>query len=392
MAGERFIDEIKSTCDMACEILKLTHDGDDLEPMDLKLTESAVNGFLNKYGKTKFGELYKNVTDGVYAKPYLNGIEPFTRDHEGYIFYKGIHVEHYSSNYAYTERAKSNLIELKRRCEFLERNDVAVSSVNVIWRWEKYADEFGVEQLKLLNNLLDGKGLEYSEVELYNCGYNEKYYVCGKPSLEEIRINPVTQELKNRDGDDEYNITIRNYVYGDNENLTASDEIVSLLPLCHDYLVNHEFSELLSETVQTTDFGKNYGNVRKLDEILKNRSVIFTHNWLIGGNYDHEHFIVFGNPTLDEIKENYGYCKLLKLHPDDVRNYSMTYSYGVGAPITKDEIPDMDEFEELLQELYEYLPKHGLAKEIDRSDCLYDKSIEDSYSYEDYCEEEGFEP
>ena len=69
MAGERNFDEIKSACDMACEILKLTNDGDDLEPSDLKLTESAVNGVLSDKGKAVFEKLHERVTTGIYTKP-----------------------------------------------------------------------------------------------------------------------------------------------------------------------------------------------------------------------------------------------------------------------------------------------------------------------------------
>ncbi len=47
---ERTSEEIHSTCDMACDILQRTNDGDDLEPMHLKLIEDAVNGFLNEKG------------------------------------------------------------------------------------------------------------------------------------------------------------------------------------------------------------------------------------------------------------------------------------------------------------------------------------------------------
>ena len=87
MARERTQAKIKEICDKACEILKQTHDGDDLDPSDLKLTELAVNGYLNADGKEVFEELYlRVVVDGTYVKPYLHDIEHLTRDHEGYIY------------------------------------------------------------------------------------------------------------------------------------------------------------------------------------------------------------------------------------------------------------------------------------------------------------------
>lgn len=44
MGDKRTTEEIKSTCDKACEILQRTGDGNSLSPQHLKLTELAVNG------------------------------------------------------------------------------------------------------------------------------------------------------------------------------------------------------------------------------------------------------------------------------------------------------------------------------------------------------------
>src|SRR5437016_9064775 len=46
--------------DKALEIIRATHDGNDLSPPHLKLVESAVNGFLTEQGKLAFEELYRN--------------------------------------------------------------------------------------------------------------------------------------------------------------------------------------------------------------------------------------------------------------------------------------------------------------------------------------------
>jgi hypothetical protein len=120
--------ELKETCDKACAILKKTKDGDLLDSQDLKLTELAVNGFLSDEGQEVFETLYQRVVvEETYQKPFLHDIEHITRDHAGYIYYKGIYVEHYTPRYIYTEKGKKDLMKLKRRCESLERKGVEVS-------------------------------------------------------------------------------------------------------------------------------------------------------------------------------------------------------------------------------------------------------------------------
>jgi len=139
----RTMDEMHDSCDKACAILKKTDDGNLLEPQDLKLLENAVNGWLTEAGREAFDRLYHRVvTDGTYTKPYLHGIEHITHDHDGYIYYKGIHVEHYSRDYVYSEAAQNELLELKRRCAFLERKGVEVSCASVVWGWNNHADEY----------------------------------------------------------------------------------------------------------------------------------------------------------------------------------------------------------------------------------------------------------
>jgi len=138
MSRERTQAEMSATCDKACAILKKTQDGDMLDPQELKIIELAVNGYLTQNGLDVFEKLYQRVVvDETYVKPYLHDIEHITRDHEGYIYYKGIHVEHYDRDYVYSEDAKNELLELKRRCEVLESKGIEVSFVKVIWAWEE---------------------------------------------------------------------------------------------------------------------------------------------------------------------------------------------------------------------------------------------------------------
>src|SRR5258708_1371194 len=110
-----------SLIDKALEILSATHDGDDLSPPHLKLLELAVNGFLNEQGQLAFEELYQNAkkTDG-YNVPWFHDIEHLTRDHQGFVLWKGQQVEHHDSRWAYSEEARKAAEEVARRCRLLE--------------------------------------------------------------------------------------------------------------------------------------------------------------------------------------------------------------------------------------------------------------------------------
>ena len=127
--------QILSTSDKACEILKKTHDGDNLSPNHLKLLENAINGFLNENGLKVFNELYKKIIKDGYTKPWFMGLENFTQDLEGYVYYKGVHVEHYSFN-DYDEALKA-LKKLEKRCLYLESKGIKPDSINAIWKWDK---------------------------------------------------------------------------------------------------------------------------------------------------------------------------------------------------------------------------------------------------------------
>lgn len=95
--------------DKACTILEKTNDGSNLTPQHLKLIENAVNGFLNEKGLKAFDELYKTVADGKYRRPDYLGVEFMDRDQEGYVYFKGQSVEHYSAFYAYSYSAQADL-------------------------------------------------------------------------------------------------------------------------------------------------------------------------------------------------------------------------------------------------------------------------------------------
>lgn len=125
--------------DKALFILSNTNDGDDLTPEHLKLVEGAVNGNLTMLGFELFLELYQNFQNG-YKKPWFHGIENLTIDHEGYVYWKGQHVEHYTLSWAFSDKAKQQAKELADRCLHLEKHNVPVSIRTAIWTWENYAN------------------------------------------------------------------------------------------------------------------------------------------------------------------------------------------------------------------------------------------------------------
>jgi hypothetical protein len=49
-------------------VLKNTRDGDELTGKDLKIIESAVNGFLSDLGMKYFDCIYDKVKSGLYEK------------------------------------------------------------------------------------------------------------------------------------------------------------------------------------------------------------------------------------------------------------------------------------------------------------------------------------
>lgn len=106
--------------DQAIEILRLTRDGNDLAPSHLAIVQAAVNDGLNEQGEIALTQLHRDVRDGTYRKleQYLFGIEHLTRDHQGYVYWRGQRVEHYS--HKDIDRMRAEALELAARCRRLE--------------------------------------------------------------------------------------------------------------------------------------------------------------------------------------------------------------------------------------------------------------------------------
>jgi len=126
---------VSKQADMAIDILRATNDGDDLDPLDLKLLEMAVNGFLTAKGETAFRELHASIQAG-YQKPWLHGVENLTIDHTGYVCWRDSRVEHYDISWAFSTKAKAEAQELGRRCAILEEKGIQPTTRTAIWEWE----------------------------------------------------------------------------------------------------------------------------------------------------------------------------------------------------------------------------------------------------------------
>lgn len=121
--------------DICIEILQKTNDGNDLAPWHLKLLELAANQGLNEAGEIALYELYEQVKNG-YKKPWHLGIKHMTKDHEGYIYYKGRQVEHYSfHDDPGQKRERKSLRKLQRNMLFLESIGQPPTLGNW-WKWE----------------------------------------------------------------------------------------------------------------------------------------------------------------------------------------------------------------------------------------------------------------
>lgn len=124
-------------CELACDILRATKDGEDLSPPDLKLVELAVNGLLNTAGEAAFMELHQNATKPAgYTAPWFLGIQHMTRDHQRYVYWKGVRIEHYDHDHwrqdGWRERMNSDAEALAAHCLALEAQDITPTWQNVI--------------------------------------------------------------------------------------------------------------------------------------------------------------------------------------------------------------------------------------------------------------------
>jgi hypothetical protein len=137
--------DISKRCELSIKILQKTNDGDDLEPWHLSLLENAVNNNLTEAGWERLIKIHDEVLAGTYKKPWFHDVENLTVDHVGYVYWKGIEVEHYT--HPYRPANKSCAEELGVRCRYLESKSIPVNTRSAIWRWhEDYEADFKASQ------------------------------------------------------------------------------------------------------------------------------------------------------------------------------------------------------------------------------------------------------
>lgn len=118
--------------DKAIRILDLSSDGDELQPNDLRLVEMAVNGHLNAAGLDAFDRLHASVMSGLYRakKQWFHGLEHLTQNMVGYVYWKGVSVEHF--DFSDEEKEAVAAHELVAKCRQLEANGFPVNSRTVL--------------------------------------------------------------------------------------------------------------------------------------------------------------------------------------------------------------------------------------------------------------------
>ena len=81
-----------------------------------------------------FADLYHKIQTKTYKQTWLHGVEHLTIDHEGFVYWKGQHVEHYTMKFLNDLKEQSQ--ELGRWCQILEDNGIKISVGSAVWNWE----------------------------------------------------------------------------------------------------------------------------------------------------------------------------------------------------------------------------------------------------------------
>ena len=70
-----------------------------------------------------------------YVQPWYHGIENLRKDHRGYVYWKGVQVDHFS--FDKYEEAHEAAIELADRCRTLEMLGLPVSTAHQAWWYDE---------------------------------------------------------------------------------------------------------------------------------------------------------------------------------------------------------------------------------------------------------------
>jgi hypothetical protein len=124
-----------TTIDKVLFIIENTNDGNKLSGKHLKLTELCVNGFANEAGLQELDRVYEMVANNQYVD-WFYGIENLTKDAEGYVYWKGQHLDHYSYRGDY-EAEELAAKELAETCRQLEAEGIEVNAASYRETWAK---------------------------------------------------------------------------------------------------------------------------------------------------------------------------------------------------------------------------------------------------------------
>jgi len=129
---------VNSMSDKAIFILENTNDGDDLSSGHLHLVQGAVNDSLTEKGKDAFNDLFTQVKGGNYQKPFFHGIQNMIQDQEGFIYWKGKQVEHYS--FSDWEEEDFSAKELAEVIKSLESLNIKVTGANIMGHYDWFRE------------------------------------------------------------------------------------------------------------------------------------------------------------------------------------------------------------------------------------------------------------
>jgi hypothetical protein len=124
-----------SLIDQSIEILRDSRDGEDLEPAHLSLVEAAANNLLTERGVQAFQQLHAEVTSGKYTKPWLCGVERVTRNHQGYVYWKGNRIEHFTFSAMDAAHLKAITQRLAEKCRHIEALGLPVCGSAYLNNW-----------------------------------------------------------------------------------------------------------------------------------------------------------------------------------------------------------------------------------------------------------------
>lgn len=124
----------------AIVILQHTADGENLSREQLQLVERAANNQLREQDQSPFQELYQNVIHGTFRKPWLAEVEHVTADHQGYVYWKNIRVEHFTFSIMDEQAVREAAHHVAEVCQHLETLGIPVTGNTYMNNWLRQMD------------------------------------------------------------------------------------------------------------------------------------------------------------------------------------------------------------------------------------------------------------